>query len=358
MAPTQAAPQDQVIVRRKDCAVHIILNRPDAINSLTLDMIRTIAGTLEKARSDDTVNLVVMSGMGERGFCAGGDIKTVAEAARTRSMQQAMAFFAEEYALDLAIHRYPKPVVVFAHGITMGGGLGLCAGADVVVATETTRMAMPETRIGFFPDIGATGWMFNTCRKPGYPEFLGLTGYEMAGRECVRIGFASCLVPSAVTEEALDKLMGGSLALTGLKKPAGDEVLTLLEPFADKDIPARPEMDRWVEEYFAGKSSVLGILRALRACSTESWLCGGVFERLSERSPSAVVATLRLLRHNEGRELAEVFDTDLGAARYLTALHDFREGVRARLIDKDDRPRWDPDSFEEAMLVVPDLPVA
>ena len=116
-------------------------------------------------------------------------------------------------------------------------------------------------------------------------------------------------------------------------------------------------MDAWVERYFAGKTSVLEILGGLRACSIESDLCEGVFGRLSERSPSAVVATLRCLRRDEGRDLGEVYRSDLQVARHLMAQHDFREGVRARLIDRDDRPAWDPDSFEEASERGADMPL-
>ena len=123
---------------------------------------------------------MVICGAGDRGFCAGGDLKELTRAVQAGAVHLADQFFREEYALDLMIHQCPKPVVVLAHGITMGGGLGLAAGADLVVATEATRMAMPETRIGFFPDVGGTGWLFTKC-PPGYPEYLALTGYELAG---------------------------------------------------------------------------------------------------------------------------------------------------------------------------------
>ncbi|HVN70903.1 MAG TPA: enoyl-CoA hydratase/isomerase family protein, partial [Desulfomonilia bacterium] len=127
-------------------------------------------------------------------------------------------------------------------------------------------------------------------------------------------------------------------------------------PFEYEDIPDNPEMDQWVREYFSGKSSVLEILNDLSACSTQNDLCEGVFSRLSERSPSAVVVTMKCLRRDEGRDLAEVYKSDLKVARYLMAQHDFREGVRARLIDKDDRPQWDPDSFEKAVFMGPFMP--
>jgi enoyl-CoA hydratase/carnithine racemase len=348
--------QMPVLIRSSDAVVHILLNRPDVINSLTLDMVRIIKKSLEKAKRDDAVKLIIFSGVGEKGFCAGGDIKLIARAVTEDTIEPAMRFFKEENDLDLAIHRYPKPVVVFTHGITMGGGLGLSAGADITIGTQNTRMAMPETRIGFFPDVGATGWLFLKCAK-GYPEFLGLTGYEMIGTECVRIGLATCLIPSLKLGDALEALKRNASTLPFQRKPAAAKLRDLLAPFEEWDIPANPEMDHWVEEYFAGKTSVLDILNALRVCSTQNDLCEGVFSRLSERSPSAVGVTLKRLRRDEGRALEEVYQADLKVARYLMAQHDFREGVRARLINKDDRPKWDPDSFEKAALMEHLMPI-
>ena len=345
-----------VLIEHADSFVHIILNRPEVINSLTLDMIRIIAGVLDRARTNDAVKLIIVSGAGKRGFCAGGDIKLMARAVTDNNLEPAMAFLEEENDLDLAIHLYPKPVVVFARGITMGGGLGISSGADITIASETTRMAMPETRIGFFPDVGSTGWLFLKCGK-GYPEFLGLTGYEMMGTECVRIGLANCLIPASRLADALQTIKHHAPSLPAERRAAAACLHEHLNPLEEKGIPASPEMDQWVEEYFAGKTSVLDILNSLKACSIQNDLCEGVFRRLSERSPSAVFVTLKCLRRDEGRDLAEVFRSDLKVARYLMAQHDFREGVRSRLIDKDDRPRWDPDSFEKAALMEHLMPI-
>jgi enoyl-CoA hydratase len=351
MNPADESRTMPVLIEKKGAALHIILNRPEVINSLTLEMVRIIAESLEKAKNDDTIKLIIFDGAGKRGFCAGGDIKLLARTVMEKDIEPAMQFLKEENDLDLAIHRYPKAIVIIADGITMGGGLGLSAGADITIATETTRMAMPETRIGFFPDVGSTGWLFLKCREKGYPEFLGLTGYEMTGAECVRIGLATCLIPSSRLKEVLGTIEQHAQELPLERKAAAARLFDLLHPFEDRDIPQNPEMDKWVEDYFAGKVTVRGILDELSVCSTQNDLCKGVFERLSERSPSAVIATLKRLRRDEGRDLGEVFEADLKVARYLMSQHDFKEGVRARLIDKDDQPRWDPDSFEKAAWI-------
>jgi enoyl-CoA hydratase len=332
-------------IEQEGCALSVILNRPEALNSLTLEMVRLVAGGLKKARRDDRIRLVVFSGAGQRGFCAGGDIKFMARAVKGGVPEEVLLFLEEEYRVDLSIHRFPKPVVVLADGITMGGGLGLAAGADLVVATERTRTAMPETRIGFFPDVGATGWMFTKC-PPGYPEYLGLTGYEMIGAECVRVGFATHLIGSEHVTEILALLKERAGSLAPEKTLATKEISRLLDPWMEKDIPIKPDMDDWVRTYFAGKTSIVGMVEDLRQCSIQSRLCDGVFHRLSERSPTALAVTLELLRHNEGRPMEEVFEADLKAARFLLSHPDYIEGVRARLIAKDDQPRWQPDRIE------------
>jgi enoyl-CoA hydratase/carnithine racemase len=143
-----------VLIRRTKATLHLILNRPEAINSLTFEMLLIIADEIAKAGADQAVKLVIFSGSGAKGFCAGGDIKIMARAVMENDIEPAMRFLKVENILDLDIHRFNKPVVVFAHGITMGGGLGLSVGADIVAANETTRMAMPETRIGFFSGCG------------------------------------------------------------------------------------------------------------------------------------------------------------------------------------------------------------
>ena len=143
--------EPEVIVQRYDSMVAIILNRPRAINALTVEMIRLMRQALDEALAQNRFQFVLLSGAGSRGFCAGGDIKRLAKAVREKALGCAELFFHEEYALDLYLHRFPKPVIVIADGITMGGGLGLSAGADLVVATESSVMAMPETRIGFSP---------------------------------------------------------------------------------------------------------------------------------------------------------------------------------------------------------------
>ena len=158
---TNVPPEPKVLIRRQHRMMSIVLNRPRALNSLNIEMIRSIQKALDEIEADEHFRFTLFYGTGERGFCAGGDVKALAQAIQQKSVSSADMILEQEYDMLLRIHRFPKPVIVLADGITMGAGLGLTASADIAIATERTRMAMPETRIGFFPDVGSTGWMFD-----------------------------------------------------------------------------------------------------------------------------------------------------------------------------------------------------
>jgi enoyl-CoA hydratase len=339
-------PEPSILKQLSPGLLALTLNRPRVINTLNRDMVRLLRRAFDEILAADRVRLVLISGAGEKGFCAGGDLKELTQAVRENQVHLADQFFREEYALDLVIHQFPQPVVVLAHGITMGGGLGLAAGADIVVATETTRMAMPETRIGFFPDVGATGWLFTKC-PPGYPEYLTLTGFELSGTEAVRLGLATHLAPQARWPELRQALENWAERLPSPRPRAVQALQEIIAPFARSQIAPQPEMDAWVQEHFAGKTSLKEIVAALQACRQDSQLCEAACQRLSERSPTALAVTLQLLRANEGRPLPEVYQREALAAHFLITHPDYLEGIRARIIDKDDKPRWQPPSLEE-----------
>ena len=338
--------EPEVIVKRYPCMMEIILNRPGVINALTTEMILLIHQALDEALEEDRYQFVLLLGAGNRGFCAGGDLKRLAKAVKGKTISRADQFFQEEYALDLYIHQFPKPVIVIVDAITMGGGLGLSAGANIVIATERTLMAMPETRIGFFPDVGATGWLFTKCPR-GYPEYLGLVGYAMEGAECIRLGLADCLTKRTQLPRLREALQSFPGSLTYEKTIAVQQLKSSLASFFQKDIPANPEMDAWVATHFSGKTSIQEIMNSLSRCSREDRLCNDVYHRLSERSPTALVLTLNLLRHNEERPLEDVFAAETRAAQFMIRHPDYLEGIRARILDKDDQPHWQPSTIKE-----------
>ncbi|MFO8033081.1 MAG: enoyl-CoA hydratase/isomerase family protein [Desulfohalobiaceae bacterium] len=324
----------------------VTLNRRGAINSLNPEMVQRLISILESARSDPGCGFLLLDGAGDRGFCAGGDIRFMADLVRREEKGQVLRFLSEEYRLDALVHSFPKPVVVLASGVTMGGGLGLAAGSDFVVATESTRMAMPESRIGFFPDVGATGWLHSKCPL-GFPEFLGLTGYELRGRQCVRIGLATHCLPDSCISELISDLGSIKTEMTGLDRAGLEQHIRsrveahTLDPGQDQD------METWVRDHFADLVRLSDLSLSLGYCSSATELCSHVFREFRERSPTALELTLKLLRRNKGRDLQEVFRTDLRAADFMLSHPDFLEGVRARLIDKDQQPRWQPSSTED-----------
>jgi enoyl-CoA hydratase len=338
-----------VIMHRHEAGMSIILNRTEVLNSLTLEMVRCITACLDNARADDACKLVLFYGLGDRGFCAGGDLKRMAFDIQNNNADDVNRFFLEEYQLDLMIHQFSKPVIVIADGITMGGGLGIASGADWVIATEKTRMAMPETRIGFFPDVGATGWMFGKC-PPGYPEYLALTSFEMKGSECVRIGFATHLTHSERVNGLIRAIESFNAKGVASPKELLPRLMREVNIYFDKNIIPKPDTDLWVAEYFAGQSSLHEIIKSLRTCSIHLSPCEGILSGLSERSPTALVLTLKLLRHNEHLPMDKVYESDYRAIQFIIKHGDFLEGIRARLIDKDNQPRWQPDSIEKVDL--------
>lgn len=334
-----------VLSRKLKSGLSIIINRPEAINSLSEAMIDRMNTLLDEAVADERCQFVLFYGNGPKGFCAGGDVKELARLVSLKQYDKVDSFFRKEYDLDLKIHLFPKPVVVIANGITMGGGLGIAAGAGISIVTERTRMAMPETRIGFFPDIGSTGWMFVRCPK-GYPEYLGLTGYDMTGSECVRLGFATHYMKSENIPRLMDILENNELEGGKSKQGILNHLLGKISDLLDFNIPVNPAMDAWVEKYFAGKSDIQEILASLSQCHEQEDHCSEVFRSIAERSPTALMLTLKLLRYNEGRSIADVLATELKAAQFITRHPDYLEGIRARLVDRDDKPLWIPDRID------------
>ncbi|MFW6127239.1 MAG: enoyl-CoA hydratase/isomerase family protein [Thermodesulfobacteriota bacterium] len=342
--------EDAPVLIQSHPALRILtLNRPQVVNSLNLAMVRSLRQALEEARTTPSVKLVLLNGAGDRGFCAGGDLKALAQVVQNQDWERARRFFREEYDLDLFIHTYPKPVVVLADGITMGGGLGLAAGADLVIATERTRMAMPETIIGFFPDVGATGWLFTKC-PPGYPELLALTGVEMKGRDAVRVGLATHYLPSRNLPGFLDDCPSLAVQLPADKSKAAAQLDNVLRARATPNLPPDPKIDAWVQAHFAGQTSVSDIIASLDSCPETDQFCQEISRRLAERSPTALALTLALLRRHEGRPLPEVFAGEARAAAWIIRQPDYLEGIRARIFDKDHQPHWQPATLEEVRL--------
>jgi enoyl-CoA hydratase len=306
----------------------LTLDRPKALNALDLPMIRFMQQTLDRWREDDAVEAVVVEGEG-RAFCAGGDIRAVREQVLAGDHEAAERFFAEEYALNGMIARYPKPSISLISGICMGGGLGISVHGTHRIVTEAAVMAMPETAIGLTPDIGAS---FFLPRLPGFlGTYLGLSGHRLDGPDIVHAGLGTTFVPAArlpalsaaLAEEGPDAIPRFAAALP----------LYTLQP----DLAA-------IDRCFSADSltEILARLEAEATPWSQSVLAG-----LSSMSPSSLYWSLASLRAGVEQSLEACLARELALVTRIIRLPDFAEGVRAMVVDKDRAPRWQPARIED-----------
>ena len=326
-----------LIVRREGSAGIIRLNRPKAINAVTLEMFRDIDKALDAFRSDPAVGLILLEGAGERGLCAGGDIRALYESSKVKG-DLGKILWREEYLLNARIAAFPKPYVAFMDGIVMGGGVGLSAHGAHRVVTERTKLAMPEVGLGFFPDVGGT-WLLS--RSPGeIGAYFGLTGQTMNGPDAVYSGFADAVVPSSKLGALRETLMNLHAGVSSA------EVKTVIAGFATGETagPVAAIQSR-IDGWFA-HDRMEDVVIALQRDGSE--LAQSTLKTLKEKSPRGMVVTLKLLRlARASSSLKECLVREYRAALEVFASDDFREGVRAAVIDKDRNPRWSPKRIED-----------
>ncbi|MEU5420955.1 enoyl-CoA hydratase/isomerase family protein [Streptomyces sp. NPDC001407] len=323
---------DAVLLRRDGRAGRITLNRPRAINALTHDMVRHVDAALAAWERDDAVATVVTDGAGERGLCAGGDIRFIHDDARAGGGAMATrAFWRDEYRLNARIAAFPKPYVALMDGLVMGGGVGVSAHGGVRVVTERSAIAMPETGIGFAPDVGGT---FLLSRAPGeLGTHLALTTARLDAGDAVRAGFADHFVPVA-------RLADFAAALADTD-PA-EAVRAHAAPVPAGALAAHQE---WIDHCYA-PDSVEEILARLRDSGVPE--AKEAAEAIGSKSPTALKVTLAALRR--ARRLAtldEVLDQEYRVSCASLSDPDLVEGIRAQVVDKDRRPRWHPATLAE-----------
>jgi len=338
---------NEILLGREGGLATLTINRPKALNALTLENYRRIDPALREWAEDPSVRAVVIRGAGDRAFCAGGDVRAVYEAGRGISGARELTamFFREEYELIRTIHHFPKPYITIIDGITMGGGAGISVNGAYRVATERTLFAMPETGIGLFPDVGATRFL-NRC--PGHVgRYLGLTGARLDTADALYCGFATHFVKRERTEALLEDL--------GRTSPQAVDELGLTKACLDK-FAADPEpaplavLQPVVDRCFAG-DSVEAILDALaleaaRGGEHSAWAQEARANLLS-KSPTSLKITLRQLTIGRDYDLEAALTLEYRLTQHVMAAHDFYEGVRAILIDKDQKPRWHPATLAE-----------
>ncbi|HUQ13410.1 MAG TPA: enoyl-CoA hydratase/isomerase family protein [Novosphingobium sp.] len=316
-----------VLVRREGAVGFLSLNRPQAIHALTLHMVHAMTAALFEWRDDPEVGAVIIDHSEGRGFCAGGDIAFLRNSALNDGGISGRKFFHDEYRLNHLIFAYPKPVVAFMDGITMGGGVGISQPATYRVATENTRFAMPETGIGLFPDVGA-GW--HLSRLPGrIGQFLALTGARLDGAECLWAGFATHYLPAEALPQAKARIVQGH-------EPGG-----VLSALAVTPPPARIEANAAeIVRHFAS-DRYEDILASLEA--NDSVWAAKELATLRTKSPQTCKVALRELATSAALDdFADNMAMEYRIASRVLVRPDFAEGVRAVIVDKDNAPQWDP----------------
>jgi enoyl-CoA hydratase len=329
---------DEILLGREGGLATLTINRPKALNALTLDNYRRIAPALRAWATDPSVHAVVVCGAGGRAFCAGGDVRAVYEAGRgiSGSPDLTAVFFREEYELIRQVHHFPKPYIAIIDGITMGGGAGISVNGAYRIATEHTLFAMPETGIGLFPDVGATRFL-NRC--PGHVgRYLGLTGARLNAADTIYCGFATHYVP----HDRIDQLLA---ALAGPKtdRRTIDEAIDRL--VTDPGPAALAALQPAIDRCFAS-NCVEGILDALAIEAADKGAHAGWAEEtrvsLLAKSPTSLKITLRQLTIGRDYDLEAALALEYRLTQHVMAAHDFYEGIRAVLIDKEQKPQWRP----------------
>lgn len=320
-----------VIMRREGAIGTVLMNRPRALNALDIGMIRGVQAAIDAWRDDPAVKLVLLEGAGGKAFCAGGDVRGIRAFAIAGDTASIEAFFAEEYAVNRGIARFGKPWVSFIDGVCMGGGIGLSVHNGPRIATENALLAMPETAIALFPDVGTS---YVLPRLPdGIGTWLALTGARLKGADAVHAGLATHFVRRERLPDLKAALMDGDASV----------VERFAEPLPAASFHGHRDA---IRRCFADAGTVPDVLRALEAEGTD-WAAEQT-AILRRMSPTSLAVSLELVRRGAGATLEECLATELALTRVVVGRHpDFREGVRALLVDKDNAPSWSPPRIED-----------
>lgn len=317
----------------------LTLDRPQALHSLSLDMVRAITAALLEWRDDDAIDAVIIGSTGEKAFCAGGDIRFFYQAgreARRQNLPLVEDFFTEEYLLNQLIHRYPKPYIALMDGIVMGGGMGISQGRSsrhVRIVTERSRLAMPEVNIGLFPDVGGSYFLSRCPGETG--TWLALTANAIGAADALYAGLADVFMPSAALPDLVECLCDASGDIAALARAGGDTGMP-----AGELAQQRARIDR----HFAG-NDMAAILASL-AADPEPF-AQATLASIRKRSPLMLCATLEQLRRGAGMTLEDCLRMERSMMRNCFAREEMFEGIRAAVIDKDQQPAWVPSSLEE-----------
>lgn len=337
--------ESQVLFEIKNSVGWITLNRPQCLHALSYEMIIEIRDKLQEWKMDKDIQLICLQGTGGKALCAGADIKALYEEKKVRGSagQLARNYFTAEYAMDHLIHTYPKPVIVIMDGIVMGGGVGLSIGCRHRIATEKTKWAMPEMNIGFFPDVGASYFL---NKMPGHiGRYLALTAKTVSPADALYLGTADRYVSSSALEDfvAAIREKDWSVGSVSLKL---EKLLRTFEVKCPEQSFLQEVQDK-IDEHFA-YDYVEDIVSSLKRAALAG--CSWALETLAhlqEKSPTSLKVTLEQLKRGKNLSLEECFQMEVELSVQFMQHHDFFEGVRAILVEKDKNPQWLPTRLED-----------
>ena len=314
---------------------NILLNRPKALNSLTTDMCKAVHDQLKQWQADDRIKAVIIRGAGDRAFCAGGDVRQLYYNGKAR-LDESIEFFHHEYRMNAAIFHFNKPYISLWDGITMGGGAGVSVHGSHRVATERLLFAMPETGIGFFPDVGAGFFLTRCPGKIGY--YLGLTGDRIGAADALQWGLATHVISSEEQDNLVDAFTNADLS-----KDAFAAVSHVIDGFTQKTEPAHlSDHQQSITDCFSG-ASVEEVMLRLEENNSEWSL--SVINALQLKSPTSLKVTFEQLSRAQHMEFDDIMNMEFNIARQFLNTPDFFEGVRAAVIDKDQSPQWQPNQL-------------
>jgi enoyl-CoA hydratase len=332
---------DEIIARNVGQIGRITLNRPKALNALSMDMVTAMTKALLAWKDDDSVKAIVVDGEGEKGFCAGGDIRMLHDSGKAGGAE-AWRFWHDEYQLNTLIKNYPKPYVALIDGVTMGGGVGISVHGSHRVAGDRTMLAMPETGIGFFPDVGGTYFLPRLAGEIGM--WMGLTGARLKAPDCVATGIATHYTPSADLPALIKSLESADLS--------DDERLEIIleehsgDP-GDSDLAVTRGL---IDAAFAGDDVAAMVARIAKAGDVWSQKQAKI---VATKSPTALKLTCAAIRSGADKSFEDVMRQELRLSTHCLSGVDFYEGVRAVIIDKDNAPNWSPatlDGVDDSMI--------
>jgi enoyl-CoA hydratase len=328
------AAEPEVLIAQRGAAGIIVLNRPKALNALTHGMVRTIWPQMLAWKDDPTVSSVIISGAGEKAFCAGGDIRALYDLGKAGRQAEAKPFWREEYTLNHLLKTYPKPVVSLLNGIVMGGGVGMSFHGSHRVASEKLMFAMPEVGIGFFPDVGASWFLPRLPHHIGI--YLALTGARIGLGDAMALGLATNAVEST------------RMAELALALETAEPIDSVLQSFA-MPAPAAPLMEHkaLIADIFAEDSLPAIMAKLSQAAFGGSLFASQALETMQLKSPTSIAIALEQVKRGANMCFADVMRMEYRIVCRIADGHDFYEGVRAVIVDKDQKPVWEPRQIED-----------